>query len=139
MATTTTGAEDLFREVVDALNAREFDRFEATHATDVVLHDHDETLHGVDAAVAHQRALYDAFPDMRYELESIVAGGDDVAARWTVTGTHEDEFQGIPPTGEAVAIPAMGTATVIDGEITEVWLVYDRLGLMQQLGVIEAD
>lgn len=130
-------AIDRFEEVVEALNARDFDRFAATHADDVVLHDHDETLRGVEAAVAHERALYESFPDMQYHVETTVAEGNVVAARWTVTGTHEGEFQGLPPTGNQVEIQAMGVMTGEDREITEVRLVYDRLGLMEQLGVLE--
>lgn len=137
MTTETQHAKDCFEDVVDALNDRDFDRFAETHADDVILHDHDETLHGVEAAVEHQQRLYEAFPDMRYDVESVVAEGDQVTARWTVTGTHEEVFQGLPPTGEAVVIPAMGAMRIEDGKFSEVWLVYDRLGLMEQLGVLE--
>lgn len=137
MTTETQNAKNRFEDVVDALNRRDFDRFIETHSDDVVLHDHNETHHGVEAAVDHQKQLYDAFPDMRYDVKSVVAEGDHVTARWTVTGTHEAEFQGLPPTGEAVEIPAMGVMRIEDGKFSEVWLVYDRLGLMEQLGVLE--
>lgn len=137
MTNPNQNATDRIEEVVEALNARDFDRFAATHADDVVLHDHDETLQGVEAAVAHERALYESFPDMQYDVETTVSEGNVVAARWTVTGTHEGEFQGLPPTGNEVVIPAMGVMTVEDREITEVWLVYDRLGLMEQLGALD--
>lgn len=137
MSITTQDATDLFREVVDALNDREFDRFAAAHAADVVLHDHDETVHGIDAVISHEQAIYEAFPDMRYEIESVVAQGDRVVGRWTVTGTHEGEFEGIAPTGEAVAILALGELTIEDGQITEIWLVSDRLGLLAQLGAVD--
>ena len=134
----TQTARDRFEETLDALNNRDFDRFAATHADDVVLHDHDETHRGVEAAIDQERRLFEAFPDMRYDLESVVAEGDQVSARWTVTGTHEGTFQGIPPTGEEVAIQAMGIMTSGAEGFTEVWLVFDRLGLLEQLGAIEA-
>lgn len=137
MATATQDTKDLFRQVFDALNDRDFEAFAATHADDVVLHDHDEAIHGVDAAVEHEKALYEAFPDMQYVLEDIVAEGDTAAARWTVTGTHEREFEGIPATNATIEVPASGMVRVEDGEISEVWLVYDRLGIMQQLGVVD--
>lgn len=129
--------KDLFRQVVDALNERDFDAFAATHATDVVLHDHDEAIHGIEAAIEHEQTLYEAFPDMEYIPDAILADDDKVAARWTVTGTHDGKFQGIPPTGEEIDIQACGILRVENGTIEEVWLTYDRLGLMQQLGVIE--
>lgn len=138
MATATQDSEDLFRQTFDALNDREFDAFAATHADDVVLHDHEETIHGIDAVVEHEQTLYEAFPDMEYRLEEIVAEGPIAAARWTVTGTHEREFEGIPPTNATIEVPAQGMVHAEDGAITEVWLTYDRLGIMQQLGVVDA-
>lgn len=137
MGTTPQDPKDLFREVVESLNDRDFDRFAGSHADDVVLYDHDEPIHGVDAAVAHERELYEAFLDMQYEIESIIAENGHVAARWRVTGTHEKEFQGLAPSGETVGIPAMGALAVGEGVVTEARLVYDRYGLMEQLGVLE--
>lgn len=137
MTSKTRTNKELVRRVFETLNDRDFDAFAATHASDVVLHDHEEEFHGVDAAVEHERTIYDAFPDMEYRLEDILAEDDLVACRWTVAGTHEGEFEGIPPTNEAVEIPASGLMRVDDGEIAEVWLNYDRLGMLQQLGVVE--
>jgi len=137
MATETQNETDLLQGVVDALNDRDFDRFAELHAEDVVLHDHDEEFHGIEAAVEHEQALYEAFPDMEYTIEDTLAEDDMVAGRWRVAGTHEREFEGIPPTGEAIDIPATGTFEVENGKFTEVWLTYDRLGMLQQLGVVE--
>lgn len=130
--------KELFRRVFDALNQRDFDAFADTHAEDVLLHDHDEEFHGVEAAINHQRTLFEAFPDMEYIPEDLLAEDDLVAARWAITGTHEGQFQGIPSTGEEIDIPGCGVVRIQHGEIAEVWLSYDRLGLMQQLGVIES-
>lgn len=135
--TTTQSNEELLGRVVDSLNERAFDAFAATHTADVVLHDHDEEFHGIDAVIEHERHLYDAFPDMAYTLEAVLAEDDMVAGRWTVAGTHEGEFHGIPPTGEAVEIPACGVFRVEAGKFAEVWLTYDRLGMMTQLGVVD--
>ncbi|MBX0297939.1 ester cyclase [Haloarcula nitratireducens] len=136
MATTQTNKE-LFLRVFDALNERDFDAFADTHADNVVLHDHDEEFHGVDAATEHEQTLYEAFPDLKYTPEDILADEELVAARWRVTGTHEGELEGIAPTGEDVEFPACGILRVEDEKIAEVWLIYDQLGLMQQLGVVE--
>lgn len=137
MASTSQPTAELFRRTVESLNDRDFDGFAETHADDVVLHDHDEELRGVEAAVEHEQAVFGAFPDMEYVVEAVVAEGDMVAGRWRVTGTHEGAFEGIPPTGETIDVPASGTFRIEDGEIAEVWLTYDRLGMLQQLGVVE--
>lgn len=76
---------------------------------------------------------------MEYTSEHVIAEDDLVAGRWTVSGTHEGEFEGIPPTGEEVEVPASGLFQVENGGIVEAWLTYDRLGLLQQIGVVEAN
>lgn len=87
--------KELFERVVDALNDRDREAFAETHHADVVLHDHDEVFHGVEAAIKHEWDIYEAFPDMEYVPEAIIAEGDTVAARWRVKGTHEGELDGI--------------------------------------------
>ncbi len=71
-------------------------------------------------------------------MGDILAEGELVAARHTATGTHDSEFQGIPPTGQEVEIPVMVMFRAGDDEIAESWLNYDRHGPMQQLGVVES-
>lgn len=128
--------KELFERVVDALNDRDREGFAETHHADVVLHDHDEVFHGVEAAIKHEWDIYEEFPDMEYVPEPIIAEGDMVAARWRVKGTHEGELDGIPPTGESVDFPACGMLRIEDGAVSEVWLTYDQIGLMKQLGVL---
>lgn len=138
MATATSEqTKALVTRAFDALNERDRKAFAETHADDVVLHDHDEETRGVEVAIAHEWEIYDSFPDNHYALEHVVAEDDAVACWWTVTGTHKGEFQGLEPTGKSVRFPASGLFRIEDGKIAEVWLTYDRLGLMQQLGAIQ--
>ncbi len=77
-----------------------------------------------------------AFPDLHIEAEEIVVEGDLVAARVTLTGTHQGEFMGIAPTGRSVRMVGMDMMRVKDGKFVEHWGVEDALGMMQQLGAI---
>lgn len=65
-----------------------------------------------------------------------MAEGDKVAVRFTITGTHKGEFQGIPPTGKEVFINCINFLTVLDGTIVEEWSNSDMTGLMQQIEAI---
>ncbi|MGH1556509.1 ester cyclase [Streptomyces sp. L7] len=59
--------------------------------------------------------------------------------RWTWNGTHTGDFMGIPASGRKVGMT--GTTTFRcrdDGKIAEGWWQYDRLGLMAQLGALDA-
>jgi predicted ester cyclase len=81
--------------------------------------------------------LRTAFPDLRFTIEELVAEGDIVAGRLTMTGTHEGPLMGMPPpTGLAVRQDHMHFVRYRDGRAIEHWGVRDDLGMMQQLGVI---
>jgi steroid delta-isomerase-like uncharacterized protein len=84
------------------------------------------------------QAFYAAFPDLTHTIADQIAEGDAVASRLVVRGTHQGEFQGIPPTGRPVEITAFGIHRVQDGQIVEQQLLFDALGLLQQLGVMPA-
>ena len=81
-------------------------------------------------------AMRTAFPDWHSTVEEMLVEGDRVAERWTGRGTHQGEFQGIPPTGKQVVVPGVVFYRIADGKIAEFRGQFDRLSLMQQLGVI---
>jgi steroid delta-isomerase-like uncharacterized protein len=79
-----------------------------------------------------------AFPDCQITVDGSVEEPDSVASRWTITGTHEDEFQGVPPTGRQVAIAGVDFSRVVDGKIAEHWAQFDIVAAMQQIGALPA-
>ena len=62
--------------------------------------------------------LHEEFPDIRVEIESMVAEGDLVAVRLTFSGTHA-------PTGERATWPEMVFTRFSDGKAVESWEVID--------------
>jgi steroid delta-isomerase-like uncharacterized protein len=79
-----------------------------------------------------------AFPDFRATILDMIAEGDRVVTRKVFHGTHHGDLWGIPPTGREVEIQVIDIVRLEDGRIVEHWNVVDRLGLMQQLGVLPA-
>jgi len=69
-------------------------------------------------------------------IEDIFSSGDRVVVRWTGTGTHVGEVNGIPPTGKEISVDAISIHRMADGRIAETWEVWDTLGFLQQLGVV---
>jgi predicted ester cyclase len=83
--------------------------------------------------------LLSAFPDLRMDVEDLIASGDKTVARVRATATHQGEFMGMPPTGNRVEM------TLVDimrfdgaGRVCEHWGVADMLSLMQQIGAVPA-
>lgn len=84
------------------------------------------------------RALDSAFPDRQLTFEDVVAEGDRVVVRTTLTGTHQGEIESIPATGKAIAHPSITVYRLAKGKIAEVWFASDNLSLIRHLGVIPA-
>jgi len=82
--------------------------------------------------------LLRAFPDVHITVEDVIAEGDKVVARDTVTGTHQGEYMGVPPTGKSVTYNEIFILRFVKGRIAETWGVVDVLSQMKQLGVIQA-
>ena len=81
-------------------------------------------------------ALFTAFPDAHSVLEDLIAEGDKVVARFSMRGTHQGDFMGMPPTGKQVSVTGIEIHRIEDDKFVESWANSDALGMMQQLGVI---
>ena len=89
-----------------------------------------------EAFLQHNNAFVVAFSDRNFEAEELVAEGDTVVARATWRGVHSAEYQGLPPTGKQIAVEAIITERIKDGKSVEHRSLFDRLGMMQQLGLL---
>ena len=97
--------------------------------------DHEPTLAGFKQKVAFFKTI---FPDLKEDLHDIIASGDTVATRWVVTGSQQQEFTGIPATGQTISVEGMNFYRLKHGRVTHFWTQFDSLGMMQQLGAIPA-
>ncbi|MFC7383774.1 ester cyclase [Sphaerisporangium rhizosphaerae] len=80
--------------------------------------------------------LLRAFPDLHIAVEDVIAEGDKIVYRNTVTGTHQGEYMGLAPTGRSISYNEIFIFRFADGRITETWGVVDVLSQMRQLGII---
>ena len=96
---------------------------------------HEPTLAGFKEKVASFKAM---FPDLVEELQDVVASGDTVATRWVVTGSLQQDFMGIPATGQPIRVEGMNFYRLRDGRVTDVWTQFDAVAMMQQLGPVAA-
>ena len=86
-------------------------------------------------------ALRTAFPDLHFELHEVLAEGDTVAFRSTMTGTHLGPLQlgpgpQLPPTGHSIRVAHMHFVQIIDGKGRDLWHLWDTPAMMRQLGAV---
>ncbi len=125
----------LFDEVY---NGQNLDVLEELVAQNVVNHSAvAEHQHGIEGFRHVMEWGFDLAPDGRYELTGIIAEGDMVACRVTVSGTQEGEVFGIPPTGKSFSVEYMHWHRLAEGKLAERWAVRDDLGTLIQLGIID--
>jgi steroid delta-isomerase-like uncharacterized protein len=80
--------------------------------------------------------LHRVFPDLHVTVEDVIAEGDKVVSRNLVTGTHQGEYMGLPPTGKSVTYNEIFIFRFAGGRIAETWGVVDVFSQMRQLGAI---
>ena len=113
-------------DVADELVAPEFINHEAPPGKD----------RGPESMRGLATMLRTAFPDLRFEIEELVAEGDTVAGRLTMSGTHEGPLMSTPPTGRSVRQEHMHFVRFEGGKAVEHWGVRDDLGMVRQLGLM---
>jgi predicted ester cyclase len=93
---------------------------------------------GAEGVRQQFEAFRAAFPDFHAVIHDQIAEGDKVVTRKVFHGTHRGELMGIGPTGRQVQIEVIDIVRLEGGQIVEHWNVVDRLGLLQQLGALDA-
>src|SRR4028119_1198743 len=113
------------------------DAIEEIYAPDVVWHEPDQEVRGIEEAKQFVTTYKTALPNLNVTLEDVIAEGDKAVTRWTVSGTHQGEVEEFgPPTGKQVEIKGVTMHRIEGGKIAEEWGRYDNLGVMQQLGLV---
>lgn len=87
----------------------------------------------VDTVSVHQAGV-----NGHWQIEEIFSTDDRVVVRWTGTGTHGGEGNGIPATGKDIRVDAISIHRMAGGKIAATWEVWDTPGFLRQLGVVPA-
>jgi steroid delta-isomerase-like uncharacterized protein len=95
-----------------------------------------EPLKGPAGYLAVIGMMRGGFPDIQWTLEQMIAEGDEVAARFTMRGTHRGPFFGVPPTGKPIEVQAMNFYRLSGGQFVEERGQPDLLSLLQQIGAV---
>jgi steroid delta-isomerase-like uncharacterized protein len=132
------------------------DVLEEVYAADLVWHEPDQDVRGLEEAKRFHSTYLSAFPDLNATVEDVMAEGDKAVTRWTLRGTHQGETEEFgPPTGKQVELEGITIHRIEDSKIAEEWerlpatdwvpesapddrldLTHDNLGALQQLGLV---
>jgi len=133
----TEGHKAIVRRFYDEVwNGGDVDVALEIFADDYVRHDLRPTKAAPGGAgmAAIARAFRGAFPDLRMEVDIMVAEDDLVAARWTSTRTFTGPWGDVAPTGTRATFSGVNIFRFAEGRVVELWNHRDDLGLMQQVG-----
>ena len=123
------------QESFEAFNRGDTERLLAVLAPDLVMHlaELPEPLRGRETWRQGFETMRRAFPDLEARIDDLVSDGDRVAVRVSFRGTHQGEFQGIPPSGREIHYVSHEFYRVENGLIAEEWICSDMASLFRQL------
>jgi len=107
------------RLIEEVYNGDDLDLLDELVAPDVVNHtavaEHRRGIEGFGHVVGWSRSAMDA----HYEIESMIAEGDMVACRITMSGVHRGEVAGLPPTGKRFSVEHVHWHRLASGKLAE--------------------
>lgn len=133
-------AEDnkaVVRRYVEAYNAKDLAAMDTIYAPTYIDHAQPAGQPPQPPGPAFKKQIFalffQSFPDARLTIEDLLADGDKVVARMTMSGTHRGPFMGIRPKGRQFSVPSINIFRIANGMITDSWGVLDMMTLIQQL------
>ena len=134
---------EAFDKGTDTFNAHDIDGFTSVLADDVV-YQAPGGISGLGKAACAQffAGWWDAFPDAHLDVHAVHIVGDVAVEQGTFTGTHQGVLHSpagdIAATGRAVAVDYIHVLRYRDGLHVSFNLIFDRLAMLEQLGLVPA-
>lgn len=131
--------KDLVRRFTEATNAADWDGLSEIVAEDFSRHSAATTGPAVTSReefIELQESFLVSFPDQHVEMERLIAEGDYVAGRALYTATQTGPMGDFPATGRAVEAPFLAMFRIEAGQIAELWIEWDNLAMLGQLGLL---
>jgi predicted ester cyclase len=118
---------------VERWNAGDLAGYLGLYADGAVVHGYAAEPLGRDDLVIHYGGVFAAFGDLRTTVEDVVDGGDKLAVRYTLSGTHTGDFLGLAATGTEISVIGLAIMRFEGERVVERWSVSDTLDLLTQL------
>jgi predicted ester cyclase len=119
------------------LKVRDLEGYLELYSNSVIHHGFSSRIRpGIPGLRDHYVALLKGFPDLRIEIDDIIAEGEKIAHRFRFSGTHRGEFLGIPATQKSISASGMQMNLFSGGKCIEVWSVHDSYHFLSQIGAV---
>jgi steroid delta-isomerase-like uncharacterized protein len=137
--------EQATRKLADAQTNHDSEAVGRLYASDAVAYDpmYPQPLRGREAIVKDSETFFSAFPDLRFEIVSLIEKDDrSGAGEVRFTGTHTGPLESptgemIPPTHKKIDLKGGGFVKLNErGEIVEERRYYDVGTILRQLGLM---
>jgi steroid delta-isomerase-like uncharacterized protein len=134
---------EAFERGTDTFNAHDIEGFAEVLADDVVFRAPGGMQgEGKEACAAFFGGWFAAFSDAHVDVHSVHFVDDVAVEEGTFTGTHDGTLRtpagDIPPTGRSVAVDYVQVLRFRDGKHVSFNLMFDRLAMLEQLGLAPA-
>lgn len=120
----------------DGVNTGKLEIFDQLVSEDYVGPNGEKGVAGFRGIIA---GLRKGIPDIHYTIEDCLGDGDRVALRWTWRGTHTGMLRNIPPSNRPIQDTGIAIFELRDAKILKSWIQTDRLGVLQQIGLVPKD
>lgn len=130
-------SEDLIRTFIDeAFNRGNLSILEEVIHPEYQYWSPDSQLKGIGQLREFIQVFRNAFPDLNLQIDDFFSSNDRTCTTFTLKGTHEQDFMGIPATNKSVEVQGMVISRIKDNKILEDREILDNLTFFQQLGVV---
>ena len=129
--------KDIVRQFAEAVNNSNYDALDDIVAANFLRHSQatpDVKIRSLEEFKQFGKASSESFPDMKGNIEMMIAEGDFVAIYATFTGTQKGPMGPFPITGKKMESKTMAIFRLANGKIAELWIEWDNLAMLSQLG-----
>jgi predicted ester cyclase len=122
----------------DVWNQGNLELIDEVVAADYIGHTPDGELHGPQGFRAYVTLTRTQYPDLRLTSEIVAADGEIVVSRWSARGTYHGGDASLPDSviGKEMTLPGVSIERLAGGKLVESWETWDRLGVLQQFGLL---
>jgi len=131
--------EMMIRDWVEAENSQDADEFASFYTDDCVWEDVSLGLvnRGRKQVKAYFKSMFAAFPDLKFDVQSVFATGDWGVCEWVMTGSQTGRFPGVPATGgKRFSVRGVSVIQLRNGKISRNSDYWNMATLLQQVGLM---